>query len=338
MSNQSRVGEVLLDIRDLHTHFDTGGGTVRSVNGVSVQVRAGEIVGLVGESGCGKSVTSFSIMRLIPSPPGRIVGGQIRFDGQDLLQLTEEEMRSIRGRQISMIYQDPMTSLNPLRTIGDQIAESVVLHERTTHAQGTQRALEMLKLVGIPIPEQRLNEYPHELSGGMRQRVMIAMALACGPQLLIADEPTTALDVTIQAQVLELLLQLKRDRGMAIILVTHDLGVVAETCERVVVMYAGKVVEEGDIVSLFESPLHPYTEGLLNSIPRMNEEQDRLFVIEGEVPDPLNPPRGCRFSTRCPKVMPRCRESEPELTVFAPGRKAACFVAAANIQTRASFA
>ncbi|WP_219211829.1 ABC transporter ATP-binding protein [Variovorax boronicumulans] len=333
---QTAARAPLLDIRALHTHFETQRGTVRSVNGVSLHVGAGEIVGLVGESGCGKSVTSFSVMRLIPSPPGSIVGGEIIFEGEDLLKKSDAEMRAIRGRSISMIYQDPMTSLNPLRSIGVQIAESVALHEGVSQRQGMQRAVEMLQLVGIPLPAQRVNEYPHQLSGGMRQRVMIAMALACNPRLLIADEPTTALDVTIQAQILELLQRLKRERGMAIVLVTHDLGVVAETCERVVVMYAGRVVEEADVTSLFKHPLHPYTQGLLDSIPRMHEEQERLFVIEGEVPDPLDPPPGCRFASRCPHAMPLCREAEPALVEYAPGRKAACFIAGERFNTQAS--
>ena len=317
----------LLDIRKLRTYFDTSQGTVAAVDGVSLQVDAGEIVGIVGESGCGKSVTSFSIMRLLPKPAGRIAGGEILFDGEDLLLKSEAEMRAIRGSRIAMVYQDPMTSLNPLATVGAQIAEAVQLHEQLSPRASWQRAVEMLRMVGMPLPEQRAGEYPHQLSGGMRQRVMIAMALSCKPRLLIADEPTTALDVTIQAQILELLQQLRREFGMAIVLVTHDLGVVAENCERVVVMYAGQVMEESDVGSLFEQPLHPYTEGLLASIPRLHEEQDALRVIQGEVPDPLHRPAGCRFAPRCPCVMPICTQQVPPLEQYAPGRKAACFAA-----------
>ena len=317
----------LLDIRNLRTYFDTSQGTVAAVDGVSLQVDVGEIVGLVGESGCGKSVTSFSIMRLLPKPAGRIAGGEILFEGEDLLQKSEAEMRAIRGSRIAMVYQDPMTSLNPLATVGAQIAEAVQLHEQLSPRASWQRAIDMLRLVGMPLPEQRAGEYPHQLSGGMRQRVMIAMALACKPRLLIADEPTTALDMTIQAQILELLQQLRRELGMAIVLVTHDLGVVAENCERVVVMYAGQVVEESDVGALFEHPLHPYTEGLLASIPRLHEEQDALRVIQGEVPDPLQRPAGCRFAPRCPYVMTICTQQVPPLEHYAPGRKAACFAA-----------
>ena len=323
----SAASRPLLEIRNLRTYFDTSLGTVASVDGVSLQLAAGEIVGLVGESGCGKSVTSFSIMRLLPKPAGRVAGGEILFEGEDLLQKSEAQMRAIRGSRIAMVYQDPMTSLNPLATVGAQIAEAVLLHEGLAPRASWQRAIDMLRLVGMPLPEQRAGEYPHQLSGGMRQRVMIAMALACKPRLLIADEPTTALDVTIQAQILELLQQLRRELGMAIVLVTHDLGVVAENCERVVVMYAGQVVEESDVVSVFQSPLHPYTEGLLASIPRLHEEQDQLRVIRGEVPDPLQRPQGCRFAPRCPYVMPVCTENVPPLEEYAPGRKAACFAA-----------
>ena len=317
----------LLDIRNLRTYFDTSKGTVAAVDGVSLQVEEGEMVGLVGESGCGKSVTSFSIMQLLPKPAGRIAGGQILFEGQDLLLKSEAQLRAIRGSRISMVYQDPMTSLNPLATVGAQIAESIHLHEGLSKSESWNHSVEMLRLVGIALPEQRASEYPHQLSGGMRQRVMIAMALACKPRLLIADEPTTALDVTIQAQILELLQRLRRELGMAIVLVTHDLGVVAENCERVVVMYAGQVVEEADVVSLFRSPLHPYTEGLLESIPRLDEEQELLRVITGEVPDPLQRPCGCRFAPRCPYVMAMCLQSAPPLEQYAPGRKAACFAA-----------
>ena len=322
----------LLDIRNLRTYFDTSLGTVASVDDVSLQVAEGEIVGLVGESGCGKSVTCFSIMRLLPKPAGRIAGGEILFEGEDLLQKSEAEMRVIRGSRIAMVYQDPMTSLNPLVTVGAQIAEAVQLHEGLSQRASWLHAIDSLRLVGMPLPEQRAAEYPHQLSGGMRQRVMIAMALSCKPRLLIADEPTTALDVTIQAQILELLQKLRRELGMAIVLVTHDLGVVAENCERVVVMYCGQVMEESDVVSLFMHPLHPYTEGLLASIPRLHEEQEQLRVIQGEVPDPLRRPPGCRFAPRCPYVMPICTAQTPQLEQYAPGRKAACFAARDRLQ------
>jgi oligopeptide transport system ATP-binding protein len=263
----------------------------------------------------------------VPSPPGRIAGGEILFRGQDLLALSEEDMRRVRGNSIAMIYQEPMTSLNPVLTVGRQIAEVSSLHQGLSRQKAMDRAVDMLRLVGIPLPEQRAAAYPHQLSGGMRQRVMIAMALCCTPQLLVADEPTTALDVTVQAQILDLLRRLKREFGMAIMLITHDLGVVAEMCERVVVMYAGRVVEEADVFSLFARPLHPYTEGLLASIPRLDDERETLHAIPGVVPDPLARPPGCRFATRCPYVMDRCRQEEPPLEILGPGLKAACFLA-----------
>jgi oligopeptide transport system ATP-binding protein len=321
------VGDRLLEIRNLETQFMTDRGLIRSVDGVSLHVDAGETLGVVGESGCGKSVTSLSIMRLVPSPPGRIAGGEILFRGQDLLALSEEDMRRVRGNSIAMIYQEPMTSLNPVLTVGRQIAEVSSLHQGLSRQKAMDRAVDMLRLVGIPLPEQRAAAYPHQLSGGMRQRVMIAMALCCTPQLLVADEPTTALDVTVQAQILDLLRRLKREFGMAIMLITHDLGVVAEMCERVVVMYAGRVVEEADVFSLFARPLHPYTEGLLASIPRLDDERETLHAIPGVVPDPLARPPGCRFATRCPYVMDRCRQEEPPLEILGPGLKAACFLA-----------
>jgi oligopeptide transport system ATP-binding protein len=321
------VGDRLLEIRNLETQFMTDRGLIRSVYGVSLHVDAGETLGVVGESGCGKSVTSLSIMRLVPSPPGRIAGGEILFRGQDLLALSEEDMRRVRGNSIAMIYQEPMTSLNPVLTVGRQIAEVSSLHQGLSRQKAMDRAVDMLRLVGIPLPEQRAAAYPHQLSGGMRQRVMIAMALCCTPQLLVADEPTTALDVTVQAQILDLLRRLKREFGMAIMLITHDLGVVAEMCERVVVMYAGRVVEEADVFSLFARPLHPYTEGLLASIPRLDDERETLHAIPGVVPDPLARPPGCRFATRCPYVMDRCRQEEPPLEILGPGLKAACFLA-----------
>lgn len=322
------MSEKLVEVRGLKTYFYTEDGVVPAVDGVNLHVNRGETLGVVGESGCGKSVTSLSIMRLIPNPPGKVEAGSIRFEGRELLQLPEAEMRRIRGNDISMIFQEPMTSLNPVFTIGDQIAEAIQLHQRLGYRDAVAKAVDMLRLVGIPVPERRVREYPHQLSGGMRQRVMIAMALSCNPKLLIADEPTTALDVTIQAQILELMKKLKQDLGMAIMLITHDLGVVAEMCERVVVMYAGKVVEEGDAISLFQHPLHPYTEGLLQSVPRLDESRERLHVIEGVVPNPMHMPVGCRFHPRCPLVTDRCRAEEPQLESLAPGRLVACHVAA----------
>ncbi|MDF2626173.1 MAG: oligopeptide transporter ATP-binding protein [Symbiobacteriaceae bacterium] len=322
------MSEKLVDIRNLKTYFYTEDGVVPAVDGVDLYVKRGETLGVVGESGCGKSVTSLSVMRLIASPPGKIVDGEILFEGEDLVKKSEAEMRKIRGNDISMIFQEPMTSLNPVYTIGDQIGEAIVLHQGLSKKEALEKAIEMLRLVGIPLPERRVHEYPHQLSGGMRQRVMIAMALSCNPKLLIADEPTTALDVTIQAQILELMKKLKKELGMAIMLITHDLGVVAEMCERVVVMYGGKVVEEGDAVSIFKSPLHPYTEGLLNSIPRMDEDVDRLHVIEGVVPNPLHLPEGCRFHPRCPYAIEKCKNTQPPLEQVAPGRYVACFLSA----------
>jgi oligopeptide/dipeptide ABC transporter ATP-binding protein len=322
------MSEKLVDIRNLKTYFYTEDGVVPAVDGVDMYIKRGETLGVVGESGCGKSVTSLSVMRLIASPPGKIVAGEILFEGEDLIKKSEAEMRKIRGNDISMIFQEPMTSLNPVYTIGDQISEAIQLHQGMSYKEATDKAIEMLRLVGIPLPERRVKEYPHQLSGGMRQRVMIAMALSCNPKLLIADEPTTALDVTIQAQILELMKKLKKELGMAIMLITHDLGVVAEMCERVVVMYGGKVVEEGDAVSIFKSPLHPYTEGLLQSIPRMDEDVDRLHVIEGVVPNPLHLPEGCRFHPRCPVAVEKCKQSQPPLEQVAPGRFVACYLAA----------
>ena len=325
------MSEKLLEIYNLKTHFYTEDGVSPAVDGVNLYIRRGETLAVVGESGCGKSVTSLSVMRLVPDPPGRIVDGQILFEGRDLLKITESEMRKIRGNDISMIFQEPMTSLNPIYTIGDQIVETITQHQRLSRRESLDKAVEMLRLVGIPLPDKRVNEYPHQLSGGMRQRVMIAMALSCNPKLLIADEPTTALDVTIQAQILELMRKLKKDLGMAIMLITHDLGVVAEMAKRVVVMYAGKVIEEGDVFSIFRHPLHPYTQGLLQSVPRMDSTLDNLHVIEGVVPNPLKLPAGCRFSPRCPYVLDKCRERQPELEQVAPGRFVACFLGARRL-------
>jgi oligopeptide/dipeptide ABC transporter ATP-binding protein len=315
----------LLQVRDLRTHFFTEDGVVRAVDGVSFELAAGETLAVVGESGSGKSVTSLSILRLVATPPGRIVGGEVRFRGTDLLRLPESGMRAIRGREISMIFQEPMTSLNPVFSCGDQVAEVVELHERLPRRAARARAIEMLGLVGIPAPEQRADEYPHQLSGGMRQRVMIAMALACRPAVLIADEPTTALDVTIQAQILELLDRLRRELGMAVLLVTHNLGVVAESADRVVVMYAGQVVEQAGVRALFRRTLHPYTAGLLASLPRLGVEQQRLRAIPGTVPDPADFPSGCRFHPRCPLAQDRCRAEMPPLQAAEHGHDVRCW-------------
>ena len=327
-SSHGSGNEILLNIEGLQTHFFTEAGTVRAVDGVSLMVRKGETLGIVGESGCGKSVTALSILRLIPNPPGKIVGGRILLEERDLLRLPEHEMRKVRGASISMIFQEPMTSLNPVFTAGDQIAEGIRLHQRLSKRESWNKAIEMLRVVRIPDPERRVGEYPHQMSGGMRQRVMIAMALSCNPQLLIADEPTTALDVTIQAQILELLNQLKSELGMAVMLITHDLGVVADTAARVAVMYAGRVVEEAPVLELFTNPLHPYTQGLLNSIPRLEktERRARLQAIPGMVPDLLDLPRGCKFQARCPKVFEPCSGEEPELKTVSGEHRVRCYL------------
>ncbi len=317
--------EALLEINDLHTRFHTGDGVVPAVDGVSFRLLEGETLGLVGESGCGKSVTALSILRLIPRPPGEISGGPLLFRGEDLLAKSEKEMRKIRGNAISMIFQEPMTSLNPVFTCGFQIMEAIQLHQRLDKARARERAIDMLRVVGIPSPEQRVDEYPHQLSGGMRQRVMIAMALSCNPALLIADEPTTALDVTIQAQILELIGRLRREFKMSVLIITHDLGVVAEVADHVAVMYAGKVVEYATVNEIFARPLHPYTQGLLTSIPRLGGELERLQVIPGVVPSPLDFPSGCRFHPRCPLADARCRTEEPPLVPHADGHLAACW-------------
>jgi oligopeptide/dipeptide ABC transporter ATP-binding protein len=316
--------EPLLSVRALETAFSIGGRMVPVVEGISFDLAPGETLGIVGESGSGKSVTSLSIMRLIPSPPGRITGGEVLLRGRNLLRLDEAQMRRIRGNEISMIFQEPMTCLNPVFRIGDQIAETIVHHERVGREQARARAIEMLRLVGIPQPAVRIDAYPHELSGGMRQRVMIAIALACNPSVLIADEPTTALDVTIQAQILDLLRLLRREFGMAIVLITHDLGVIAEMADRVVVMYAGKVVETAPVDQLFQAPAHPYTEGLLASIPDLDAEREDLATIEGVVPPPFAMPRGCRFHPRCRYARPPCQERTPDFVEVVPGQRAAC--------------
>ena len=314
----------LLEVRDLQTHFYTQDGVVKAVNGVSFSVNRGETLGIVGESGCGKSVTSLSIMRLIPTPPGKIVGGQIMFDGEDLLKLSDEEMRKIRGNRIAMIFQDPMTSLNPVLPIGRQITESVELHMGLSKRESQNRAAELLNMVGIPDALKRLDNYPHQFSGGMRQRVMIAMALSCNPELLIADEPTTALDVTIQAQILELIDRLRSELETAVIIITHDLGVVAGMTDRVTVMYAGRVVEEGPTRELFANPRMPYTIGLLRSIPRLDQIGQRLTPIRGTPPDLINLPELCPFSARCDYVQANCLQQTPPLRDVGPSHRAAC--------------
>jgi peptide/nickel transport system ATP-binding protein len=317
--------ENLLEISDLRTHFATADGLVRAVDGVTLRIRRGKTLGVVGESGCGKSITALSIMRLIEQP-GRIVGGSITFDGQDLLALREEDMRELRGNQISMIFQEPMTSLNPVYTCGDQIAEAVMVHQSVSKKAAMDRAVDMLGQVGIPDPKRRATEHPHQLSGGMRQRVMIAMALSTNPELLIADEPTTALDVTIQAQILELMKALRERNEMSLMLITHDLGVIAEMSDDVAVMYAGKVVESSDVNSVFDRPHHPYTRGLLASIPRLGEHRETLEVIKGVVPNPLNLPSGCLFKRRCPYAMPIC-DTPPPLRSIGDGHVSRCWLA-----------
>jgi peptide/nickel transport system ATP-binding protein len=321
----------LLEVANLQTHFATPDGVVRAVEGVSFEIKAGETLGIVGESGCGKSVTAMSLLRLIPEPPGKIVGS-IRFEGRNLLELPEQEMRDIRGNAISMIFQEPMTSLNPVLTVGRQIGETLQLHQGLSSRDAEQKAIDMLVLVGIPAPKRRVREYPHQLSGGMRQRVMIAMALACNPRLLIADEPTTALDVTIQAQILDLMRDLKKRLGSAIMLITHDLGVVAEMCERVVVMYAGRKVEEAPVGEIFARPLHPYTRGLLGSVPKLGSSlthggRGKLAEIPGLVPSLRQRIEGCPFAGRCPMATELCSRVAPAIEVKAPGHLAACHYA-----------
>lgn len=314
----------VLEVKNLKTYFYTDDGIVKAVDGVSFEVYQGETLGIVGESGCGKSVTSLSIMRLLDEK-GEIAGGEIYFRGKNLLSLSEEEMRKIRGNDMAMIFQEPMTALNPVYTVGDQIMEAILLHQDVDKEKAREMAIEMLKKVGIPEPEKRVDEYPHELSGGMRQRAMIAMALSCNPTILFADEPTTALDVTIQAQILELMLDLQKEYGMSIIMITHDLGVIAEMADRVVVMYAGKVVEYTDIRTLFKDPKHPYTWGLMNAIPRLDEDKEVLYNIPGVVPDPLDFPKGCRFHTRCALATEKCKMEEPQLEEIESGHKVACW-------------
>jgi len=317
----------LLEIEDLHTYFYTDNGVARAVDGVSFAVGVGETVGVVGESGCGKSVTALSILRLV-RPPGRIeAGSAMRFEGRDLLGLAEREMQHVRGNRIAMVFQEPMTALNPVFTVGDQIGEVARIHAGASKRESWAKAIEMLKLVGIPAPEQRAGEYPHQLSGGMRQRVVIAMALVMNPALIIADEPTTALDVTIQAQILELLADLTRRLGTSVLLITHDLGVVAENCTRVIVMYAGEVVEEASTIDLFARAHHPYTEGLLGAMPRVGGEKDRLATIPGTVPAPTDWPKGCRFRDRCPYSWERCEAEHPPLYQIGGGHTSRCHLA-----------
>ncbi len=331
--NMYERSQYLLEVKDLKTTFYTLDGVVPAVDGVSFAIRPGETLGVVGESGCGKSVTALSIMGLIPYPPGKIEGGEIIFEGEDLLLKSPEEMREIRGDKISMIFQEPMTSLNPVYTIGNQIGEVLEFHWGYTEEQALQRTVSLLTAVGIPEPERRVKQYPHELSGGMRQRVMIAMALACDPKLLIADEPTTALDVTIQAQILEVMKDVRDQYGTAIMLITHDLGVVAEMAERVVVMYLGRIVEEGSVREIFHNPLHPYTGALLKSIPRLGKKQTRLHVIPGVVPNPMFMPKGCKFHERCNFATDRCLREEPGVIEVSPGHRVRCFYPLENENT-----
>ncbi|HTP94395.1 MAG TPA: ABC transporter ATP-binding protein [Burkholderiales bacterium] len=319
----------LLEVRGLATRFAVPGGEFAAVDGISFALETGRTLGLVGESGCGKSVTALSVMGLV-RPPGRVAAGEVRFDGVDLLSLDAAAMRELRGNRISMIFQEPMTSLNPAFTVGEQIVEGILRHRRIERDAARARALDMLRKVRIPSPERRFHDYPHRLSGGMRQRVMIAMALACEPALLIADEPTTALDVTIQAQILELMRALRRETGAAIILITHDLGVIAELADEVAVMYSGRIVERASVDRLFGEPQHPYTIGLLGSIPRLDRRRERLAAIEGQVPDPMAPVGGCRFHPRCPFAAERCRNSEPALAGLAAGHAVACWNAPLN--------
>lgn len=316
--------DALLEVRDLVTQFFTEDGVVRAVDGVSFDIRRGETLGMVGESGSGKSVTSLSVMRLLKMPPARIVSGQVHFEGQDLLKKDAAEMRLVRGGSISMVFQEPMTSLNPVFTVGSQIAESLKIHQGLGKEEGWQKTVDLLKLVGIPLPDRRAREFPHQMSGGMRQRVMIAIALACHPRLLIADEPTTALDVTVQAQILELLRQLRDETGMSLLLITHDLGVIAEMADRVAVMYAGKIVETAPAQALFDEPLHPYTQGLMRSIPSLDSPKGKLHVIDGTVPNLIDVPAGCRFHPRCPDATRDCAVQEPRLAAFGE-RAVACF-------------
>lgn len=315
----------ILEVNNLKTYFYTDEGVIPAVDGLDLSLREKETLAIVGESGCGKSVTSLSILRLVAFPPGKIIDGEIKYKGNDILKLTEKEMREVRGNDISMIFQEPMTSLNPVFTVGKQIMESLIYHQKMTKEEAKKRAIEMIGLVGIPTPEKCITNYPHQLSGGMRQRVMIAMALACNPKILIADEPTTALDVTIQAQILKLMAELKSKMNTAIILITHDLGIVAQIADNVMVMYAGEAVEYTDVRSIFKHPLHPYTIGLLESIPKINENKDKLYNIKGTVPSPKDYPKGCRFAPRCDFAFEKCLTDKPALKEIEEGHKVRCW-------------
>lgn len=317
----------LLTVQNLKTHFFTNNGVVRSVDGVSFQVNEGETIGIVGESGSGKSVTALSIMNLLPYKVGNIVEGSILFENTDLVQIKEKEMRKIRGNDIAMIFQEPMTSLNPSYTIGNQIGEAILLHKKVSRKEARKRSIELLNQVGIPNAERMVDEFPHKLSGGMRQRAMIAIALACDPKLIIADEPTTALDVTIQAQILELIQKLKKESNTSILIITHDLAVVSEICDRVIVMYAGRVVEEADVRTMFTSASHPYTKGLIESIPSIDSEVEWLKTIKGNIPIPSEMPKGCKFAPRCNHAIDRCKTEEPDLVDIGNGQKSRCFIA-----------
>ena len=331
------MSEPVLQVKGLKTYYYTEEGVVPAVDGLDFEVEPGETFAIVGESGCGKSVTSLSILRLIPSPPGKIIDGEIIYHGQELVKKSEREMRSIRGNDISMIFQEPMTSLNPVFTVGQQIGESFRFHQQMGKAEMLKKSIEMLRLVGIPEPEHVINDYPNQLSGGMRQRVMIAMALACNPKILIADEPTTALDVTIQAQIMELIVRLNEQLNMGVMLITHDLAVVAQTCSRVIVMYLGQIVEEADVLTLFDHPCHPYTEGLMRSIPRMEGDRTKpLYMIPGTVPLLSQIPTGCRFAPRCAYATERCRQETPQLTPVSDKQSVRCFRAAELAQKEAT--
>ena len=319
------MGEILLDVKNLSTYFYTDDGVVKAVENVSFSLEKGQTLGLVGESGCGKSVSSYSIMQLIPMPPGKIVSGEILFKGENLLKYNEKQMRRIRGNDIAMIFQEPMTSLNPVYTVGDQIIEAIKLHQKLNYRASRKKAIQMLDKVGIPSPDQRIDEYPHQMSGGMKQRVMIAMALSCNPDLLIADEPTTALDVTIQAQILDLMQELKDEYGMSILFITHDLGVIAQMADEIAVMYASHIVEKASASEIFKNPRHPYTIGLFNSIPRIGTKKELLNVIPGTVPNPLDFPDGCKFNPRCFFKQDECEKKNPQLELVSDNHECACW-------------
>jgi peptide/nickel transport system ATP-binding protein/oligopeptide transport system ATP-binding protein len=319
------MSEILLRVRDLKTYFFTSLGLVKAVDGVSFKIHKGEVLGLIGESGSGKSVTALSIMNLIPSPPGKIVDGQVLLDDFDLLQTKESEMWKIRGKRIAMSFQDPMTYLNPVHRIGDQIAEAIIIHQKLRKSEAFEKAIEIMELVQIPDAPQKARDYPHMLSGGMRQRVLLAMALSCNPELIIADEPTTALDVIVQANILDLLKELKLKLNLSMLLISHDLGVVARLADRVAIMYAGRIMEYGEITTIFDSPKNPYTIGLLDSLPRIEEDQEKLISIPGDIPDMINPPSGCRFNPRCSHAISRCREEVPSLIEYEKDHLVACF-------------